>query len=136
MSTVTVTEREGRQARELVERAPHPQLSAAGDGETFLIPEALRDLLVRVIQTVAEGGSVTLQTLPNSLTTTVAAEQLGVSRPTLMRMIRAGEIDAHKVGSHHRLKLSDVQRFRRAQLERQRVAFEELRALEDELRLE
>jgi excisionase family DNA binding protein len=136
MSTLTVTEREGRQARELVERAPHPQLNAASDGETFAIPDALRDLLVNVIQTVAAGGSVTLQTLPATLTTTVAADQLGVSRPTLMRMIRDGEIEAHKVGTHHRLKLADVQDFRRARLERQRAAFEELRQLEDELGLE
>ena len=136
MSTLAVTERQGQQARELFERTPSPRLRADSEGTTFVIPEALRDLLVRVIETVAEGGSVTLQTLPDELTTTVAADQLGVSRPTLMRMIRDGEIKAHKVGTHHRLRLADVQDFRRARLQRQRAAFEELRQLEDELALE
>ena len=71
--------------------------------------------------------------LPEELTTTVAAKLLGVSQPTLMKMIDRGDIPAHKVMSEHRLKTSDVRAFQKARLERQRVAFDELRTLDDEL---
>ncbi|WP_199702777.1 helix-turn-helix domain-containing protein [Jiangella rhizosphaerae] len=131
-----MTPRQEQQARELVERAPRPQLTAADEGATHVVPPELGELLLRILKIVAEGGTVTVASLPSELTTTVAAEQLGVSRPTLMRMIRDGEIPAHKVGSHHRLKLTDVQESRRVRLERQRAAFEDLRRLEAELNLE
>jgi excisionase family DNA binding protein len=42
------------------------------------------------------------------LTTTTAAEQIGVSRPTLMKIVAAGELPTHKVGSHTRLRTVDV----------------------------
>jgi excisionase family DNA binding protein len=136
MSTVTVTERQERLARELVAQAPEPRFTAIGGETRVEVPAELSMLLREVLRRVAQGGSVTLQSLPSELTTTVAAAELGVSRPTLMRMIRDGEIPAHKVGTHHRLKLADVQAFGRARLQRQRAAFEELRQLEDELGVE
>ncbi|HZK04577.1 MAG TPA: helix-turn-helix domain-containing protein [Actinomycetaceae bacterium] len=74
---------------------------------------------------------MTIGTLPKELTTTTAAGILGVSRPTLMKMIGRGEIPAHKVGTHSRLFSRDVLEFRRAQREDARKAFEELRELED-----
>lgn len=97
------------------------------------VPAELAGIVTRVLQTLASGGTVTIGSLPQELTTTLAAEQLGVSRPTLMKMIRNGEIHARKVGSHHRLKTSDVLAAKRAKLERQVKAFDELRELEDQL---
>jgi excisionase family DNA binding protein len=132
MSTVTVSERQERLARELVAQTPDPRFTAIGEEATVEVPAELGILLREVLRRVAEGGSLTLKSLPSELTTTVAAAELGVSRPTLVRMIRDGEIAAHKVGTHHRLKLADVLEFRRARLERQRAAFEELRQLEDQ----
>lgn len=137
MSTLTVTPRQEQLARDFVEKNPDPRFTAAsGRAKAKEVPAELTALLRGVLEAVARGDGVSLRTLPNELSTTVAAELLGVSRPTLMRMIRDGEITAHKVGTHHRLKLADVQDFRRARLQRQRAAFEELRRLEDELGLE
>lgn len=53
-----------------------------------------------------------------------------------MKLIAAGEISSHKVGSHARVKTADVVAFRKLRLERQRAAFEEFRALDEELGLE
>lgn len=132
-STLLVSKRQERQARELVEHSPVDNLVTSGDSGAIDIPSDLVMLLRTVIEAVGRGGSVTIQTLPQELSTTLAAEQLGVSRPTLMKMINSGEIPAHKVGSHHRIKLEDLRAFRLARLERQRKAFEELRELEDHL---
>lgn len=49
-----------------------------------------------------------------------------------MKLVREEKIPSHKVGSHTRLHSKDVLAFRRAQLEHQSKAFEELRALEEE----
>jgi hypothetical protein len=48
-----------------------------------------------------------------------------------MKMIARGEIQAHKVGRHTRLRSSDVMEFRKARQTRRREAFEDLRELED-----
>lgn len=97
------------------------------------IPAELAELLTRVVSSVASGATVTIGSTPEELTTSVAARQLGVTRPTLMRMIRTGQIPAHKVGTHHRLKTTDVLEAKRQRLARQRQAFEQLRDLEDQL---
>ncbi|SDT37056.1 helix-turn-helix domain-containing protein [Jiangella sp. DSM 45060] len=139
MSTLTVTPIQEQLARDFVAKTPDPRFTAASretKAKAREVPAELTALLRSVLEAVARGDGVTLQTLPSELSTTAAAELLGVSRPTLMRMIRGGEIAAHKVGSHHRLNLVDVQDFRRAQLARRRAAFEELRQLDDELGLE
>lgn len=97
------------------------------------VPSALAGILGRVLEAMANGRTVLIGSLPEELTTTVAAEQLGVSRPTLMKLIRNGEVPAHKVGTHHRLKAADVMAFKRERLARQRQALDDLRALEREL---
>lgn len=106
---------------------------ARAERAVVAVPPELAGIMVRVLEVLASGGTVTVGSLPQELTTTVAAEQLGVSRPTLMKMIRNGEIAARQVGSHHRLKTSDVLAAKRAKLERQMQAFDELRAIEDQL---
>lgn len=99
------------------------------------LPHELAELLAHVVEAVANGGTVTISRMPKELTTTAAAGMLGISRPTLMKMIKHGEIEAHKVGTHTRLRTDEVLRFKEAQLVKRREAFEELRLLEDDLGL-
>lgn len=130
---------ETSQARALLDDVAQPEgdrlplSAAAAQGGTVAVPAELARLLGRILQTVATGGTVTVGTLPEELTTTVAAEQLGVSRPTLLKMVAESQIPAHKVGTHTRFKTEDVMKFRRARLVRQRTALQELLDLEDEL---
>lgn len=51
---------------------------------------------------------MTVQTMPDLLTTSAAADLLGVSRPTVMKLIRDGALTPVMAGSHHRLHLRDV----------------------------
>jgi excisionase family DNA binding protein len=97
------------------------------------IPQELADLLAQVIAAVASGATVSIGAVPEELTTTEAAKQLGVSRPTLMRMIHDGEIESRLAGTHHRVRTADVLAVKRARLASQRKAFDELRELEDQL---
>lgn len=96
------------------------------DAGTQPLPRELGVLLQEVLQAVAAGSTVTVMTTPEVVTTSTAAAMLGVSRPTLMKMISEGTIDAHKVGSHTRLRTEDVLKAKRARRERERAAFEAL----------
>jgi len=133
-ANLVVDSREREQAGELFEVIKgHPERLTVTDAKRPVLPRELARILAKVVEVMASGGTVTIGSLPDELTTTVAAEQLGISRPTLMKLIRNGEIPAHKVGSHHRVKLGDVLAFKRARLAAQRRAFDELRQLEDQL---
>lgn len=49
--------------------------------------------------------------LSDLLSTTAAAERLGMSRPTLMKLIEAGEMEHVMIGSHHRIPEEAVRRY-------------------------
>ncbi|MFE7743826.1 helix-turn-helix domain-containing protein [Nocardia sp. NPDC057455] len=136
-AAVAVTPREIEQARNvrafLGDRStPAAVTVGAGVGQDLTLPPELTALLLRLVDLVGQGCTVTIGSIPTEVTTTVAASMLGMSRPSLMKLVREEKIPSHKVGSHTRLYSKDVLAFRRAQLERQSKAFEELRALEEE----
>ncbi|WP_336794251.1 helix-turn-helix domain-containing protein [Gordonia malaquae] len=99
--------------------------------EPVRVPSELGQVMRTVIEAMAQGATITIATTPAELTTTVAAKHLGVSRPTLMKMIAQGEIAAHKVGSHTRLRTSDVNELRHRRWLAKRAAFADLRDFEE-----
>lgn len=125
------------QARDIVAHLPTPARSTpiqiTSPSTTVTVPAELADLIERIIRDIAAGKSVSVTTMPDELTTTVAAKELGISRPTLMRLIADGELASHKVGTHTRVKTRDVQAFRERRIRRQRDALGELVALSEEL---
>lgn len=81
---------------------------------------------------VVQRGEVTISRIPEELTSTVAAELLGVSRPTLMKWAKEGKIATHKRGTHSRFKREDVLQLKRQRAEERMKAFQEWRAFEEE----
>lgn len=102
-------------------------------GADIELPERLASLLLNVVESLAEKGAVRVQVLPDELTTSLASAILGVSRPTLMKRIEAGEIPAHKVGSHTRINRDDLMRYRRSQEARRQAAIEGFLDIDDDL---
>ncbi|MGW6421313.1 helix-turn-helix domain-containing protein [Nocardia sp. NPDC055053] len=94
-------------------------------------PEELAEILTKVVRIVAAGGTVTIGSMPDELTTSSAADLLGISRPTLMKLVREGQITAHKVGTHTRLDTVDVLAYRDRLRQRQRAALQQLRDFEE-----
>lgn len=103
------------------------------DGESVEMPAELTALIAQILDLISRGCTVTVGGLPNEVTTTVAAKMLGVSRPTLMKLVNEGRLPSHKVGSHTRLFSRDVLAHKEIQRAAQRKAFDRLRELEDEL---
>jgi excisionase family DNA binding protein len=90
------------------------------------IPEALRDLLLRGVSELRRGNRVSLLSFGRLLTTQQAAELLGMSRPFLVKLLERGDIPYEMVGTHRRIVLEDVLRYRRERSGRRRLALREL----------
>lgn len=139
-TVLAVDEEEVAEARAFNASLADLQQSAATEleigphgGRSVRIPAGIAGLMRTVIDGVSRGATVTIQSVPREITTTTAAKMLGVSRPTLMKMIQDGRLPAHKVGTHTRLLATDVTAFRAKQRDAQRTAFNELRELDEEL---
>jgi len=120
----------------------HPQDGGAGtaklvssDGEEVAVPVQLFNVLRQIAATLAQGDGVAITVVSRELSTTETARVLGMSRPTLVRLIDSGDIPSHKVGSHRRLLMQDVLSYRQQQIRRQRQAYEALMLETDALGL-
>lgn len=90
----------------------------ATDGTHIELPDELYEVLKDVVAALSQGLAITVAPQHTVLTTGQAADLLGVSRPTLVRLLEAGEIPFDKPGRHRRIRLGDLlayqQRARRA----------------------
>ncbi|SDY43155.1 DNA binding domain-containing protein, excisionase family [Modestobacter sp. DSM 44400] len=80
-------------------------------GEPVVLPEALVEVLTVAAAGLADGGAVTLSRHEQTVTTQEAADLLGVSRPTLVRLLDAGVLPFDQPARHRRLLLRDVLAF-------------------------
>ncbi|MDJ0363107.1 helix-turn-helix domain-containing protein [Rhodococcus sp. H29-C3] len=140
-TVLSLNQHEVEQARQFTQAAPTIQgaIVVAGDSDGSqgtAMPSDLVAIMRQVLEVVSRGGTVTVGTVPDELTTTAAAKLLGISRPTLMKLIAQGAIEGHKVGSHTRVKSDNVMSYKEAQRRSRLAAFEEVRDLEDELGLD
>jgi excisionase family DNA binding protein len=102
------------------------------NGEEIAIPASAFHALRFVVEGMSRGLSVHLVPQGKELTTKQAAELLHVSRPFLVRNLLGKEIAFEKVGTHRRVRLTDLlaYRERRAQ-ERRRLIDDMTRAAQD-----
>ena len=129
LTTTDTTIAQAKDVNEILHE-PDGALSVQHQEGRVAMPPELQRVIQKVIEVMAGGGTVTVSAVPEELTTTTAAAILGISRPTLMKMIKDGEIPAHKVGTHHRLVTADVYDALSARRARERAAFEELLELD------
>ncbi|MFT4216664.1 MAG: helix-turn-helix domain-containing protein [Micropruina sp.] len=66
-------------------------------------------------------------------TTTEAAAMLGLSRPTLMKLVTSGAIDHVMVGTHHRIPAQAILAFQRDRRSRRDKAAQALAAFSNEI---
>lgn len=96
-------------------------------GRRIAVPKEIFDALTQVAEAMANGLAVTVCPQTQTLTTQQAAELLGVSRPTVIRLLDTGALPFERIGTHRKLLLRDVIAFR----ERRRMQqYEALAALE------
>lgn len=103
------------------------------DGRNVDLPKDVSVIVTTVLESLSKGSRVVISTTPKELRTTAAAEMLGISRPTLLKLVREEELPSHKVGAHHRFLLNDVLEYRDKQQEIKREHFLAVRGSLDEL---
>lgn len=83
------------------------------EGAHIHFPEPVFHHLTHIVRAMLQGQSVSVLAENEEFTTQAAANFLGVSRPHLVKMLEEGVIPFHRVGSHRRVRLSDLQRYQK-----------------------
>ena len=96
-------------------RSPAPTffLSGSGEHDRVELTEQLHAIVKQVVQALSDGQSISILTRDQEITTQQAAEILGLSRPTVVRLIDEGALSAHVPGAVRRkLRLAEVLAYR------------------------
>lgn len=104
---------------------PGYALVGVDEHDRIELPEDIHRALKQVVTALLAGKAVTVAPHSMTLTSQQAADLLGVSRPTVKRLIEKNELAAQRVGTRHRLRLDDVLAYREARRQRQYDALAE-----------
>jgi len=116
---ITAHERAGKGAI-----APRYFLAGATAGEQVELPHHVYQVLRQVVEAMQLGLAVTVVPQTHVMTTQQAAELLGVSRPTVIKLLDGGKIPFSKVGNHRRVRLEDLLSYRQERRAEQYAALE------------
>lgn len=92
--------------------SPRYLLVGSGEGEQVELPRPIYEALLQVADALAAGKAVTVAPEATLLTTQQAADLLGVSRPTVVRLIDAGVLPSERHGNRRRIRLGDLLAYR------------------------
>ena len=95
-------------------------------GEARPIPDEIFRILDQVTNALAAGEGITVVPQGMTMTTQQAADFLGISRPTMVRLLEAGDIAFDKPGRHRRVRLEDLVAYQANFRAERRAALREL----------
>jgi len=75
------------------------------------LPPAARDALLDLLERLADGHAVVVASTDTLLTTSQAAELIGISATYLLRLANNGTIPVEYRGTHRRFRLADAMRY-------------------------
>ncbi|GER89001.1 hypothetical protein KDW_31630 [Dictyobacter vulcani] len=103
------------------------------EGFEIELPGSVFQALCQVIYHMLQGNAVSIIPVTKELTTQEAADFLNVSRPFLIKLLEEGKMPFSKVGTHRRIRFSDVLAYKKSQAKvRKRGLAEMTRIAEDE----
>lgn len=95
-------------------------------GEERPIPDEIFQILDQVTNALAAGEAITIAPQGMTMTTQQAADFLGISRPTLVRLLESGDIAYDQPGRHRRVRLQDLVNYQTTFRNERRSALREL----------
>lgn len=95
-------------AVEQILRSKSAPVTLGGGKAEAELPEELRTLLTNVVMALRRGQAITLAPHALRLTTQQAADLLGISRPTLVKLLEEGKIPYETPNRHRRIQLIDL----------------------------
>ena len=105
-------------------------------GKSVTVPVEAFEMFVDILQQMAAGKTVVVFPYEPELTTQQAAELLNVSRPYLVRLIEDKKLPCRKVGTHRRIKMTDLLAYRDAEDARRQKVLDEMTAEAQKLGLD
>jgi excisionase family DNA binding protein len=120
----------------IIGKVQNPKIRIQKDNEPaepIDFPPAALKLLMAILNQMAKGNAVTLIPVHAELTTSEAAEILNVSRPYLVSLLETGKISFTRVGTHRRIRFSDLMEYKQKCDSERRDALEYLTAEAQEL---
>lgn len=103
-----------------------PGLLLGPDGEQVPLPEEVYRLLTQVVEAMREGKVISLVPRTQRLTTQEAADFLGISRPTLVKLLEGGKIPYDQPGRHRRILFNDLLAFQQRQHTSRHAALDQM----------
>jgi excisionase family DNA binding protein len=103
-----------------------PALLLGPDGEQVPLPEEVYRVLVKVVKGLRQGKVINVVPRTQRLTTQEAADFLGISRPTLVKLLEQGEIPYEQPGRHRRVMFSDLLAYQQRRQEERRAALDRM----------
>jgi excisionase family DNA binding protein len=88
------------------------------------LPAEVYQALRKVVDALGQGLAVTVAPLTQTLTTQQAADLLGVSRPTVIKLLDDGRIPFERIGTHRKVLLRDLLAYRERRRAEQYAALE------------
>jgi len=95
-------------------------------GEEMLLPSEVYEVLLEVVTAMSKGQAISVVPKSQRLTTREAADFLGISRPTLVKLLEAGEIPYEQPSRHRRVLLSDLVAFKQRRRDARRATLAEM----------
>ena len=111
-----------------LEMHAEPALLLGPDGEQVPLPAEIYEVLVKVTSALRQGKVITVVPRTQRLTTQEAADFLGVSRPTLVKLLEQGKIPYEQPGRHRRVLFTDLLAYAARQRDEQRAALDRMTA--------
>ena len=109
-----------------VEGHTEPGLLLGPDGEQVPLPAEIYRVLRQVVDVMRQGKATLVAPQGLLLTTQEAADFLGVSRPTLVKLLEDGAIAFEKPNRHRRVRLQDLIDFQQRRRAERRSALNQL----------
>jgi excisionase family DNA binding protein len=109
-----------------LEQHTEPGLLLGPDGEQVPLPEEIYRLLTEVVEAMREGKVITLVPRTQRLTTQEAADFLGISRPTLVKLLEDGKIPYDQPGRHRRILFTELLAYQQRQHTDRRAVLDQM----------
>jgi excisionase family DNA binding protein len=123
---VELTADEQVRAQNLVHALRSGQWMIDAEGKRSELPAALQQIFMRATEVLARGDAVSLVPTDKLLSTQEAAEILNVSRQYLVRLLDSGKIAQTRTGTHRRVALGDVLKFKEKRDSERKAGLREL----------
>lgn len=104
-------------------------------GQPIPLPDSARRVLAAAVHELARDHAVAIVPVYRELTTQQAADLLNVSRQYLIRLLEQGDLPFTRTGTHRRIRLDDLLRYKEERGARRREGLRRLTRLSEELGL-